>query len=207
MAARKKNSSRRRSTARRPAARRSTARRTNTHLKVGTAVSFKGHGAKVVKQHAGDKYTIRFPATGSKKVVAGSSLKRANGLAVRRNAKKKNPIRVIRNPHLAFKRHGGKAEPITFFAHKTRQKKSKTGTGSYRRKVGGKMRTLRGKGAGLRSSTAPKGFARLGRTPTSSVLTKAQQNERNRAAWKALPKAKKAAILKRLRAGHAKSKR
>jgi len=148
----------------------------NTHLAVGTAVTYKGHAAKVTKQHLSDRYTIKFVA-GSSMTVAGKTLKRAN-------------------PYLAFEAHGGQKSPTTFFAHTTRQLKAKTGTGSYRR--GGKK--LKGRGRGQVLSESPSGYQQIGRGPRHA-LTRAQQNAKLRAAWKALAPSKKKQILARLRKG------
>lgn len=153
---------------------------------VGKSCSYKGHAAKIVKKHPLGKFTIRFNSTGSKKTVSARSL---GGLAVREN------------PFMSFERHGGQADPVTFFAHTTRQRKPRTGTGAYSRRVGGKAKSLRGKKKGWRSESAMSGHRLIGR-PASKAVTKAVQAKRQSAAWKKLPAATKKARIARLQAGH-----
>ena len=94
-------------------------RRKNTHLPVGKTVSYKGHKAVIARQHDGDTYTIRFESTGKKMTVRGSSLKLANGLAVRQN-KSRSRVKVTykRRPNAKKKKSGARKRKSTRRSHR-----------------------------------------------------------------------------------------
>jgi len=153
---------------------------------------YKGKQCKVVRKN-GRHATVRFAATGSEMTVPAAKL---NG-SKRRKAKtsRRKTTRRRKNPFMSFARHGGREQAVTFYAHTTRQKKARTGTGKYKR--GG--RVLTGRKMGWRSSSPLSvRHAMIGR-PKGKVLTKAQQTAAQKAAWKKLPKKQKDVIVARLR--------
>lgn len=87
----------------------------------------KGKTCKVIRKN-GKYATVRFNATGSEMTVPVSRVLGSGVLSTKKkNTKKKNPSKrrakratARKNPWLSFKYHNKQADPVAFFAHKTR---------------------------------------------------------------------------------------